>query len=84
MKKNVILVVLLFLSVNFYCQTVIVVKPKSTNYMGEALNKTADRNLEYAKLKRENAEFEQKKYDEELKKQEELDAVLEKELIKFD
>ena len=56
MKKLFILIVILNLVTNSYCQTVIVVNPKQTNYMGEALKRNAELNLESAKLNDARAE----------------------------
>ncbi len=84
MRKTVILIVALCSFTNSFTQTVIVVEPKTPNYMGDALKQIDKTNLEYAKIRSANAEFEQEQYDKKVKKQEEEEAILNNELSSFD
>lgn len=86
MKKIVVLFLLLISFANSFCQTqtIIVVKPKNTNYMGEALKQNAEKDLEYAKIRSENAEMIKQQKEEEEKKYEDINMALQKELSTFD
>lgn len=84
MKKIVILIIALCSFSNSYTQTVIVVEPKKPNYMGDAIKHNAELNLEYAKLRSANAEFEQEQKEKDEKKFEDINMALQKELSNFD
>nr|WP_315134285.1 hypothetical protein [uncultured Flavobacterium sp.] len=84
MKKTVILIVVLFSFTNSFTQTVIVVEPKAPNYMRDALNQIEKTNLEYAKLRNANAAFRQEQLDNEIKKNEDEEVMLNNELSNFD
>jgi len=84
MKKILVLIVVLCSFTKSFTQTVIVVKPNPPNYVGDALNQVAKSNLEYAKLRSANAEFEQEQYDKAVKKHEDEEEILKNELSSFD
>ena len=82
--KKLYLIIFICITLNNYCQTVIVVNPKKPNYVGDALTNLGNIAFRDRQLKQENAEFEQQQYDKEREENKQHEEFIKSELKQFD
>ena len=81
--KNLYLIIFICITLNNYCQTVIVVNPKKPNYVGDALTNLGNVAFRDRQLKQDNAEFEQQQYDKEKEENKQHEEFIKSELKQY-